>query len=415
MNEQQKPVKVWKRKNIHLVNEENDIKFRGPISYRYLRIAGWLFLIISQVGILLGLADRFNVIKLSDTLIGVLSSSNSLMTPLFLFAAFAQVLVAKDGYRRLLRTYVLGALGIYALFVIVFLHFGVGLLSALSGNWNAAYTTAEAVVAGLSTNGSIAFNIFIDLILCTLVTFFINYRPSKHFQGKKIYIFRSLVALPILYELGSITLKLFAANGAINLSPYVVPLLTTKPPVAFLIFIILALFVKNRERFYIKHGKTHEEYQAFLNTNVNRLHFSLFLVFTVIGAVIFDIVLAFFVCVFRLVPVAQVTPELVPDAFPLVFKSTYEMGFGQCSPMLLIIPLLIFFDYRKTHDNKIVDVIIPIAGIAIIILLYVEGLFELIKGYLADMARKAREASEEDSPDNPAMLIVNTIRNLIKK
>ena len=415
MDKTQKPVKIWKRKNIHLVNEENDIKFRGPISYRYLRIAGWFFLILSQVGILLGLADKFNVIKLSDTLVDVLSSLNSLMTPLFLFAAFAQVLVAKDGYRRLLRTYVLGALGIYALFVIVFLHFGVGFLSSLSGDWNSAYSSAKAIIAALSANGSLAFNIFIDLILCTLVTFFINYRPTEHFQGKKMYIFRAFVALPILYELGSITLKLLASNGAISLSPFVVPLLTTKPPVAFLIFIILALFVKNRERFYIKHGKTHEEYQSFLNTNVNRLHFALFLVFTVVGAVIFDLFLAIFICILRLVPIAQVTPELVSEAFPLVFKSTYEMGFGQCAPMLLIIPLLIFFDYTKTHNNKTVDIIIPVAGIAIILLLYVEGLFELIKGYLADMAKKAREASEEENPENPAMLIVNTIRNIFRK
>ena len=393
----QKPVKVWKRKNIHLVSEENDIRFRGPLSYRHLRIAGWLFLIIAQIGVILGLGIKINVIKVDDAFLTVLKSAGNLMTPLFLFAAFAQVLVAKDGYRRLLRTYILGAAGLYLLFILVYLHFGVGLMYSVLGNWKDAFWTVDTFVSLINSSGSLSFNIFIDLILCSLVTFFMNYRPTKYFQDKKIYIFRAFVTLPILYELGSITLKMLASGGLVSISPFLIPLLTTKPPVAFLIFIVLALFVKNREKFYIKHGKTHEEYKSFLNTNVNRLHFSLFLSFTIIAAVILDIVLFIVVFVFKLASyqgeVTDANASIIVDA---MLKSTYSMGFGGCLPMILILPLIMFFDYTKTYKNKIVDVIIPVAGVALLILVYIEGLFEVFAGFLAELFKSSKEAASEN-------------------
>ena len=247
---EQKPKRLWARKNIHLVDEEHDIKFRGPISYRHLRIFGWLFLAIAQIGILLSFANGLKVANVNGFVIDLIKSIGSLMTPLFLVAAFSQVLVAKDGYKRLLFTYISGAVGIYALFLVVYLHFGVGLMHAFANDWKQAFDTCDAFLSVLGSSGAISFNIFIDLILCTLVTFLLNYHPTKYFKGKKIYLLRALVALPILYEVGSIVLKILGSSDIITISPFLIPLLTTKPPVALLIFIVLALFMKNRERYY---------------------------------------------------------------------------------------------------------------------------------------------------------------------
>ena len=409
-NANQKTVKIWKRKNIHLVNEENDIKFHGPLSYRHLRIAGWIFLFLAQLGVILGIANGAKLIEVNPTLLTILNSVSGLMTPLFLFAAFSQVLVAKDGYRRLITTYLLGAIGIYALIIIIYLHFGVGLLHAISGDWEESFVTATVFINAINSSGTLSLNIFIDLLLCALVTFFINYRPTKYFQGEKLYIFRSLVAIPIIYELGSIALKLLASTGTIMISPFVIPLLTTKPPVAFLIFIVLALFVKNRERFYVKKGKTHEDYKNFLNTNVNRLHFSLTLVYTIIGAVILDILLWIIISAinYNVMLVKGIDPSS-DDLIVLAITSTYNMGFGKCLLMVFIIPLIIFFDYTKTYTNKKIDLFIPIVGIGLLAILYIEGLFEIAKAYLIDMARKAKEAEESGG------IIISYIRNIFKK
>ena len=413
-NDNPKPVKVWKRKNIHLVNEENDIKFRGPLSYRHLRIAGWLFLLISQIGVILTIASNMNFYDFNPIVLNLLKSASSLMAPLFLFAAFSLVLTAKDGYRRLLITYTFGAIVMYLLFVVVFLHFGVGLLTALSSDYQQAFNVAYQLVSFLNIGGAFSFNIFIDLLLCALVTFFINYRPTEHFQGKKIYIFRAFVILPLAYEIASITVKMLASSGVFAISPFVIPLLTTKPPVAFLLFVVLALFIKNREKFYIKHGKTHEEYNAFLNTNVNRLHFALFLAFAIVAAVILDIVLAIGVLFIKVAAIPSDTdPAQMETAVLAAIQSTYNMGFGGCLPMLLIVPLIIFFDYTKAYKNKMIDIIIPAVGLGLIALVYVEGLFELIRYYLGRLAEKGQSLSDSSEPA-PTSEAVNIIKNIIQ-
>lgn len=415
MSENTKPVKVWRIKNIHLVSEENDIRFRGPLSYRHLRIAGWIFLLVSQIGLILSIASSLKLISMNPTAINIIKSSNSLMTPLFLIAAFAQVIVAKNGYWRLLRTYILGALGLFALFALVYFHFVVGFSYALTANWNKAFTTANSVFTLINSNGTLSFNIFIDLVLCTLVMFFINYRPTKYFQGKKMYIFRAFVALPILFEVGSIVIKMLGSMDIIDIHPLLIPLLTTKPPLAFLVFIALALFVKSREKHYIKHGKTHEEYKKFLNTNVNRLHFSLFLTSAIIVAVILDVILFIGIAVLKssTFPIPEgATPEEASAVLETALSSTYAMGFGGCMPMILIVPLVMFFDYTKTYANNKIDMLIPVAGIALLLIVSIEGLALVGMNYLLRGTRSLHDiVDSESSEESSAKILFKSVIN----
>ena len=400
-------IKVWKRKYIHLVNEENDIKFRGPLSYRHLRIIGWLLLVISSIAVVLDIAASTGIANPNSTLINVLKSAKDLMMPLFLFAAFAQVLVAKDGYKRLLITYVGGAIAIFLGFVLIYEHFFIGIMSAASDH-PSAHEIGQKLISYLNISGGLSFNIFIDLALCTLVTFFINYRPTKFFQGNKICIFRAFVALPILYEIASILIKVLVASQTIVISPFIIPLLTTKPPMAFFIFLAAALFVKNRERFYIKKGKTHEEYKSFLNTNVNSLHFSLFLITAVLIAVVLDI-LAFFGILIAELSQYNVNDPAFGDYFTYWAQVVYSWGFGQCLIMILLIPILILFDYKKTYKNKMVDTIIPLAGILLMVLVYVEGLFEVAKFFIIKMMQETPNEQE------PAALVKNAVKQIVER
>ena len=395
---EEKPKKQKRPKlKIHEVNETNDVKFHGWFSYRHLRILGWSFLILAQIGMIMAMFAKSTQNGGLNTASNILRFFSSLMAPLFLIAAFAQILTAKDGYKRLITVYVAGAVGIFLAFVIVFYHYIVGLVGAISGDTGGASDTMGGLLALLSKGGFLAFNIFVDLALCSLLTFFLNYHPKEHFQGKLIYLFRSFAALPILYEVASITLKILASNGVITLPTIIFPLLTTKPLFAFFVFVALAVFVKLRERHYIKHGKTLEEYQTFLDTNMNRKQISRFLIWAIIIAAIADFVTTIFSTVAL---AATYAPALEGDmdlAIEYAIQAVNAWGLGGTLAMLLIVPFLFFFDYRKTYKNKIVDIIIPAAGVAVIAIIYLEGFFQLARLSLTKMMKGAEETSSTDS------------------
>ena len=115
----------------------------------------------------------------------ILGYASSLVAPLFLIAAFSVVLNAKNGYRRLFIVYGGATLLIYGLFLLFYSHYIIGLLTVALG-YEGANTVVETMFSLLAPNGYLSFNIFIDLLLCTAVTFFLNYNPSHHFKEKKI-------------------------------------------------------------------------------------------------------------------------------------------------------------------------------------------------------------------------------------
>ena len=370
-----KKKRIWRLKHIHEVNEENDIKFRGPLSYRHLRAIGWLFFALGQIGIILGLATKIKGNVDFSGAASALQAFSSLMAPLFLVAAFSQVLIAKNGYKKLIITYAVGSVAVFLATLFVYEHYIVALVAAFQPE--GADDFAQMIITLINKNSFMAFNVFIDLLLFTLLTFFLLYRPKKHFQGKKIYIFRCLAILPLLYEAGSIFLKVFASAEIIVLHPLVFPILTTKPPMAFLMFVVMVLFIKFRERYYIKKGKTHEEYQKFLNTNVNRLHFSIALSIFILVFALIDMFTTFGIVVSQID--LSYPEETIPLQIIYYLNIALSWGFGKVIPMVLVIPILILFNYRKTYKNKNIDLIIPIAGFGLVALIYLEGVFQVVR------------------------------------
>ena len=49
-----------KRVKLHEVTAENDIRYRGPLSYFHFQILGWLCIVLSQVALFIRLAGRIN-------------------------------------------------------------------------------------------------------------------------------------------------------------------------------------------------------------------------------------------------------------------------------------------------------------------------------------------------------------------
>ena len=411
---EEKAPKVWRRKYIHLATPENDIKYRGPLSYRHFRIIGWVLLALSQIGAILTFGERiYSAPGMYGVWPGLLSSLFSLMGPLFLIAVFSIVLNAKDGYRRLIINYTGLSILVFLVTLFVYEHYIVGFF-ALSNGSQAAHAMGEGVFSLIGgEKGFISYNLFVDLLLCTLVTFFINYHPKKYFQGKKLIIFRLFALLPIFYEITCATLKICSVLEFITIPALVNPLLTTKSPVSFLVFVVLALFFKLRERLFIKRGKTHADFQLFQKTNVNSLHFSIFLSVTIVIASIIDAILMVILtaAAFASSPLPEGITEEVKFASSL--NQIYSCGFGQTFHMLLIIPLIMLFDYRKVYKDKTMDLIIPVAGIGLTAFVFIEGGYDVVRVYLSNMINNAAVPPEEGGGE--LAHLIYTVKSMISR
>ena len=364
------------KRRIHEVTLENDIKYRGPMSYRWLRIFAWVAIVCAQVSLILSLGMKIDA-KLArqfSEFTTFLSLMGTLSVPLFLIANFAVIINAKDGYKRLLAAYGFMVLVIFAVFMLVYQRYLLGIVNTfLAEEGKSPQESFNQLFLAFSTSGYLTFNIFIDLFLCTLFTFFVNYTPSKVFVGKKIIIFRLFALIPVAYEIACIALKMLCVTKEGFVLPlYVAPFLTTKPPITFLVFVALAFFIKNRERVFLKRGKTQAEYNAFLKTNINSLHFSIATsVCLAVGAII-DVVL-YFIFAASLSTFGE-DGEMIRNGGALA----QELGFGRSVPVLLVIPFIMLFSYTRTHKPSSIDIIIPNVGMVAFIICYVEGLYQFI-------------------------------------
>lgn len=353
-----------------------DIKYRGPLGYRELRIIGWIALALAQIGTLLAIASKLDpsIAQASTFLAPFLKIFSNLMMPLFLIAAFALILDHKNSYKSLIIKYGALSLLMFVGFVFVYEHYLIGTIAAVSEVTRAEASQEALLLLSIVGGGKVfSFNIFIDLFLCTLFGYFIMYHPTKYFQGKKIILFRLLSILPIIYEVASIVIKLLIGLGKMSSYPYLSPFLTTKPPVVLLVFIALTLFIKTREYFYVKKGRTVEQYNEYLNTNRNSLHFSIFLTVALVIAIILDVILLGVFSAIYANSLGEIEDALVPVMF------IYKLGFGQSVPLIFAIPFILLFSYTKTYKNKRVDMFIPVAGIGIIAFIFIEGFFLMIR------------------------------------
>lgn len=366
-----------KQKKLRKYDTENDIRYRGPLSYRSFRILGWICIALSQVAMLLKLETRLDP-SMADALgmpTTVLNLLSNMALPFLLIANFAQILNASEGYGKQLARFGGISLSVVAGSVVLYQRYIVGSFAVIMESRQEAMTFLSDMLHTPSGPGYLSYNLFIDLFLCTLLMFFLNYRPKRLFTGRLLGVFRAFAVLPIAYEIASILLKVLAVEGKVALPLIVFPFLTVKPPMTFLVFVVLALFIKNRERIFRKNGKTHEDYQAFLQTNRNSFQFSRFTAIILAAAGILDIV-AMFVVSAILSRHAAEEAELSMGVF---LSHVTALGLGESVLLLLLSPLMLLFSYTRTHKNKTLDTFIPIAGVALIALIYLEGGYQLLR------------------------------------
>ncbi len=480
-----------KRVRIHEATLENDIRYRGPLSFQHFQILGWLCIAISQLAVIFALGGRIDEQIAADTATWqtILSNVANLSLPFLLIANFAQILDTENGYRKQLVKNAAAMLAICGLYYAVFYHYIVGGVGAFLEDPGQALPAVESAIDMAAESGFLAFNLFVDLFLCTLTMFFLNYKPRRVFAGKARFLFRLMGLLPIAYEVGCMVLKVRAAKGLIEVPVWAFPLLTVKPPMTFVLFVALALFVKTRELRFRRHGKTHEEYKAFLKTRRNSWNFSVFLavMLVIVSLVDFAVVIGFSLdeVVHTALESTQQTvknetaapggiapelpspdeaapetiapdeaapeaiaPELTapgeaaqsealseaaaPDEAPAdgpredmtdeerieaalndvgqggVLDAAAEkgmrvgiaVGFGGSIYLILLTPVVLLFSYTRKPKYPWLGLLVPVAGICLILLVYLEGVHQLLyrlpipKMNLDDLAEMATDYVE---------------------
>ena len=368
-----------KRVRLHEQGAHNDIKYSGPLSFQSFQILGWSCIVVTVVMALMKIAMKVNPADTERfaTINEIISYIAEMSLPFLLMANFARILNNTDGYRKQLLKNGGAMAALFLVFMIFFNRYVVGTVGLLLKDSKEAYPLVMTSFYGVSPKGFFAFNIFVDLFLCTLVMFFMNARPTKIFTGKKILIFRAFTLLPIAYEVFCIILKGRSAAGSIMIPSWLFPLLTVKPPMTFVVFVFLAIYIKTRELRYCRHGKTHEDYQAFLKTNRNSWHFSVYTAVVLLIAGIIDVIIAIFLLA------GQAGSAEALDAImssEKAFKNTIAMsiGFGKSTCLIFFAPIVLLFNYTKIPKNKTIGVLIPLAGILLIVLIGVQGIYQLV-------------------------------------
>lgn len=351
-----------------------DIKYKGPLGYREIRIIAWVFFALSSLGMIFSLgstlipeATSFGPAK------QVMDYVKDIPLPLFLIANFAVIFSNKTGYKRLLLTYGLLVILMFAILNFVYLHYIMGgVQNALHYDMGRAFAMTNNILAASDATSS-SLNIFVDLFLCALIFFFLKYEPKKVFTGKKIKIFRSLVILPYLYVIACTIIKLYANKGYYVLPCVIYPLLTTKPILSFIAFTLIMLVDKIRTHALIKKGYNKEQIDTYYKSNRNKLVVSInfSIIFLIVGLI--DLVL--FLIAFHIL-----NNSAVEDVFTLL-NYLSVLGIGRTFIIILLIPLILLFNYAKEYDTKretLINLLIPIGGLGLTAFTFFEGVFQVV-------------------------------------
>ena len=415
---------------LHETTADNDIRYRGPLSYQHFQAMGWLCIALYAACTLLKFGAKLDqtVAVKAGSILQVLEILGEMSLPLLLIANYAKILNTSEGYRKQLIKNSAAMVGYIIAFYLLFYRYILGILGTMTGNPVQAENLVLSFPGRIASYGFFAFNIFVDLFLCTLVMFFLNYRPSRIFRGKSVLLFRLLSLLPIGYEIWCMVLKVQSARGMIHIPPWFFPLLPVKPPMTFVLFIILALYVKTRERRFIRHGKSHEDFKVFLKTRRNSRNFSFFLaiMMIVVSLIDFLIVIGFSVTeglhtaipnfsqsVSSDTPASDVTEEnrIAADSgdnssgFTFFLRTSsnemfnemsdaeleaafyngsyiaFAAGFGNSLSLLFLAPVVLLFSYTRKPKWPVLDMIIPVAGIGLIVILFLEAFLFFVRHY----------------------------------
>ena len=355
---------------------QDDILYRGPLSYRHLRIIGWITASILLFAIILGFGMDLAPEKMPDWIFTLQKYTllvGSIAVPLFLIANYSVILDRKLSYAHLIGQYAVLTAVLVVLFELFVEHYAIGLYGAFIGDRALAQQRIEDLLNAAVRTGDLNINIFIDLLLCTLFMYFLNYRPKWHFPGKNLKWFRLCAVFPVAYEVASLVVRILMGLDMFRPPIVVCSLLTTKAPLSFALFLLIVFYVKIKELMFLKHGKTKDEFRQYTRTNANSLGFSVFLSVSILITGILDYILRQ-ILTWALVP-DGLTGEQLRIAVMEKLRIVTGWGFGKHMALIGVIPFILLFSYNRNHRNLLADTLIPIGGVILAVLVGLETVY----------------------------------------
>ena len=80
-----------------------------------------------------------------------------------------------------------------------------------------------------------------------------------------------------------------------------------------------------------------------------------------------------------------------------IVKNMAALGFGQTLPQLVLVPLMPFYSYSRVPKSKTFGLLIPVIGIALMVLVVLECGYQGIRSYLPIL--QARMVESASSPE----------------
>jgi len=381
---EQKPVKLSrrKRKKLKKYNKKkslfertplNDIKYRGPISIRGLRIIAWVAIVLDTFAMTLGVMHNVGIVgynhpKVLNFFVDTLSIVGGIAIPGFMLAKFSMILQKKEGFKKMVITYFLMAMGVAFVFLFFFFHYGVNACMVLKECSRAeAIKTIDGMLEKIAKN-KLCFNVFIDMFLWSSYFAIINYRIKEPKIWKKICKYL-LALLPIVYAIGAFVIKINVGTGKIGFEAELIPFLPTTSPVVFLSFIVISFFISRQKKHYEYINGTTEGFEEFKNTNAHSLAVSKIIAKAFALAGFIDIIITVIIAI-----VFQDT-----EMSTKIIKLT---GVSSGSVFIFYAPLILLFSYSKPYENDKLDLLVPVIGIVAIVFMVIECSYYTIIEYL---------------------------------
>ena len=338
---------------------ETDIKFRGPLSYRHLRIIAWIAIAVMVFVKINDISAVFleNKVMNNEALEYILDFLSQTSIPLFIIATFSTLFNNSKSFKKMIIFYGVAYVLVAIIIIIVYQHYVVNVLNVLDISAEAK----NSVKIGLANHVQV--NVFADLFALSIFNFCMNYTPKKIFLGKKKRLFRMIGFIPILIAVLGYIIKVGESLKVIDAPFSLCVFLPTKPPLIYALFIIVTIWIKLREKKFYKLGGTKEGYIKYAKSNRGSLDFS----------ITFSVTLA----IISIIDFVLLMVTLLSLNVGLLFFSVF-LDIGDCSLLIFSIPVVMLFSYTKIYDDTGTDLMISMGGVGLVAITIVETVYRII-------------------------------------
>lgn len=345
-----KKTSEYKRSKIDKLLAKQNIKFRGPFSYRTVRIFAYIFMLFAQIYLVYSIASKIvTPAHWVGSFVNVLEILSIFALPLFLTSNFCLIMSSKRNIKNFLIFYSAFALLIYLAIILIHYRYIGGFANIISDGDAEMANGIANTITNIFFGKVINYNIFVDLSLFSFFYFFFFYKPKKIKTRKSLITFRLFSLLPVSIAIVSSVLYAMHFLGSIKLPVAALAIMPCRSFTIYAIFFILAIVIKIRQYRFFKLGGTEIEYEEYLKSNRNSLEVSV-----IASIIIFAISLIDFILLFTI-------PEVI------------LLGIGVNFYFVFIIPFVLLLSYTRKPKLKIMDAILPIIFVVLTIIIYLEA------------------------------------------